>query len=405
MRQRRALSQRGGQISQAGDPRFSVRLHAALAAADSSEAHDLTHGFHGYPARMHPVLARELVRGLADPGQIVLDPFAGSGTVLVEALVAGCKPQGVDLSPLALRVAELHCALRDARSRARFASTAAAVAQASEARVRERAAVDVPISRNERAYYQPHVMLELSGLWAEIQAVEHEADRRALEMVFSSILIKFSRLRADTSDELAEKRIRKGLTTEFFARKASELELRWEALWDAAPREAYPAKLMLGDARRLPQLLGARFRADLIVTSPPYGGTYDYAAQHARRSAWLGLDLRELRAAEIGARRNAEQGGAARWDRELGAVLDGLAAVLARDGKIALWQGDAELAGERIPADAQIARLAPKAGLELLASAAQERADARGGPVRREHVLLLGKKSKKTAGPTQRTRR
>ena len=78
----------------------------------------------------------------------MFDPFCGSGTVLVEALAAGCKPQGVDLSPLALRVAELHCSLRDAKARARFAANVKSVAQASEERVRARAEVPVPIARS-----------------------------------------------------------------------------------------------------------------------------------------------------------------------------------------------------------------------------------------------------------------
>jgi DNA modification methylase len=343
------------------------------------------------------VLAREVIDAFSEPGQLLLDPFAGSGTVLVEAMVAGRKPQGVDLSPLALRVSELHCALRDAKARARFAAALAKVAQASEARVRARAEVQVPISRSEREFYEPHVMLELSGLWAEIQRVAEPADRRALEMVFSSLLVKFSRLRADTSEDRAPKRIRKGLPSEFFARKGQELVLRWEALWEAAPRDAYPAKLLLGDARALPELLGQRFRADLVLSSPPYGGTYDYADHHARRCAWLGLDLRPLRASEIGARRNArrEQGGRARWDRELAQVLESLRGVLRPSGSIVLWLGDAELSGLRVPADQQIAQLAPGAGLALIASAAQEREDVRGGQPRREHLLLLRQKSRK----------
>ncbi|HKP59947.1 MAG TPA: DNA methyltransferase [Polyangiales bacterium] len=388
---RRALTQQGGRITSSGEAEQAERLAAALAAADGEPTDDLTHGFHVYPARMHPVLARELIEAFTEAGQLVLDPFCGSGTVLVEALAAGCKPQGVDLSPLALRVAELHCSLRDGKARARFAANLKSVAQASEERVRARAEVQVPIARSEREYYEPHVMLELSGLWAEIQRTSVAADRRAMEMVFSALLIKFSRLRADTSEDRTPKRIRKGLVTEFFARKGQELAQRWEALWEAAPKDAYPAKLMQGDARALPDVLGERFRADLVLSSPPYGGTYDYADHHARRCAWLGLDLRSLRAAEIGARRNSksERGGRERWDEELGDVLRSLRGVLRSSGSIVLWLGDAELSGVRVPADEQIARLAPAAGLQLVASAAQEREDVRGGRPRREHLLLL----------------
>ena len=45
----------------------------------------LTHGLHPYPARMIPQIAARLLERYASPGDWVLDPFCGSGTVLVEA--------------------------------------------------------------------------------------------------------------------------------------------------------------------------------------------------------------------------------------------------------------------------------------------------------------------------------
>lgn len=388
---RTALHQRGGAITTGGDEALGEELRAALSASDTDETHDLTHGFHTYPARMHPRLARELLVRFSQPGQLVLDPFCGSGTVLVEALVAGCRPQGLDLNPLALRISEVHCALRPAGARRRFERQLFAVAQASEDRVRSRARAHINIDRASQAYYQPHVLFELCGLREEIEAVEHEDDKRALLVVFSSLLIKFSRKRADTSAEAVEKRIRKGLVTEFFVRKGQELVLRWQALFEAAPRGAFGARLMCGDARELPALLGSRFGADLILSSPPYGGTYDYAHQHALRNAWFGFDTARFREREIGARRALSRapGAAARWDKELLAVMRALRQVISARGRAILWLGDAEIAGRRVAADEQIALLGADAGWALRASAAQPRQDARGGADRLEHLLLL----------------
>ena len=388
---RRALSQRGGAIEGAGAEPEVSQLTAALAASDGAGAHDLTHGFHSYAARMHPRLARELIAAFAQAGQVVVDPFCGSGTVLIEALVAGCRPIGVDVNPFALRIAALQSELRRRDERARFAATAQAVVEASLERVQTRTRPHTPISRHEQQHYQPHVLLELAGLFEEIQRVAVEADRRALEMVFSALLVKFSRQRADTSEYQVDKRIRKGLVSEFFARKASELVLRWEALAESAPPDAAAVHLYDGDARRLPELLPQRTAADLVLCSPPYGGTYDYAQQHARRNAWFGIDPRRWEASEIGARRHqtAHSRARERWDDELGAFLNSARASLAPHGRIILWLGDAEFAGRRVPADDQVARLAPQAGLEPIARATQQREDARGGPPRGEHLLLL----------------
>ncbi len=65
----------------------------------------LTHNFYRYPARMFPEIARELITQLTVPGQVVLDPFMGGGTTVVEALAAGRQAIGIDVNSLAVFVA------------------------------------------------------------------------------------------------------------------------------------------------------------------------------------------------------------------------------------------------------------------------------------------------------------
>jgi hypothetical protein len=316
-RARRALSNRGGAIAVRGEPNAARSLAAAL-EAQTGDAAELTHGFHSYPARMHPAVARTCIAAFSQPGARVLDPFCGSGTVLIEAMCTGRRALGVDLNPIAIRIAAVQTELRGEPELQRFAATARAVTDASLARVRARIKVKAPLSTAERAFYEPHVLLELAGLREEIAAVASEADRRALQVVLSALVVKFSRQRADTSEEHAEKRIRKGLVSEFFERKARELGLRWAALAAAAGKNASVPKLCLGDARELARHVG-KSRADLVLSSPPYGGTYDYHAHHARRYPWLDLDARSFEQGEVGARRRLSRAhdGAARWEREL----------------------------------------------------------------------------------------
>ncbi|MFN3655532.1 MAG: DNA methyltransferase [Candidatus Nitrosotenuis sp.] len=58
--------------------------------------HDYTHGFHLYPARMHPEIAKRLIAKYAsDRKKVVFDPFMGSGGVLVEALLHGNNSVGL----------------------------------------------------------------------------------------------------------------------------------------------------------------------------------------------------------------------------------------------------------------------------------------------------------------------
>ncbi len=392
-KKRQALSHVGGPARVEGDAEAGALLAEALANVHQVDKDELTHGFHTYPAKMHPGIARSLIESFSSSDETVLDPFVGSGTVAVEALIAGNRPVGVDLNPLALRIAEVKTQLRREGGRTRFLSVAEEIALRSEERVRARVEARAKLPPGEAKHWKGHTLKELAGLMEEIQAVDDDQDWRALEMVFSSIVVKVSQQRSDTDDRESEseKRIRKGLPTELFFRRAKELVERWEVLSERAPERAARPLFFEGDARRLPRFVPQRIRADLIVSSPPYGGTYDYIDHHARRYAWLGIDPQRFERNEVGARRRLKgPDGARRWDREVEELLVAMAAVRrTKHAPIILLVGDAEIGRQRVDAAKQLRRLAPRAELEVVASASQERPDFRGGPSRREHLVLL----------------
>ncbi len=60
-----------------------------------------THGYHRYPAKFIPQLARRCIEDYSNKDEIVCDPFMGCGTTLVEALISGRKAVGVDINPVA----------------------------------------------------------------------------------------------------------------------------------------------------------------------------------------------------------------------------------------------------------------------------------------------------------------
>ena len=71
---------------------------------------EYTHGIHNYPAMMVSPISRNIIRLMSKYTQInsLLDPFAGSGTVLVEGMLAGVKRiAGNDINPLALFISKV----------------------------------------------------------------------------------------------------------------------------------------------------------------------------------------------------------------------------------------------------------------------------------------------------------
>lgn len=82
---------------------ISIEAADSLLAAVQSNAPPtgFTHTFYRYPARFSPEFARLAIRTFSKPGDVILDPFMGSGTVLVEAMVSGRHAIGSDISSLA----------------------------------------------------------------------------------------------------------------------------------------------------------------------------------------------------------------------------------------------------------------------------------------------------------------
>ncbi len=66
-----------------------------------------THTFYRYPARFSPLFARSAINTFTRPGDIVLDPFMGGGTAIVEARILGRRAIGTDISQLATFVSRV----------------------------------------------------------------------------------------------------------------------------------------------------------------------------------------------------------------------------------------------------------------------------------------------------------
>ena len=67
-----------------------------------------THAIHLYPARLHPEIARKVISKYArNKSDAVLDPFMGSGGVLLEAILHGNDATGIDVNPLAVLLSKV----------------------------------------------------------------------------------------------------------------------------------------------------------------------------------------------------------------------------------------------------------------------------------------------------------
>lgn len=403
-RKRRSLSHVGGRADTAG-PRAEADLlaHALdvepATDADDDAARSHVHGFHTYPARMHPTTAARLVRAFAPPGGRVYDPFCGSGTVLVEAILAGRAALGSDLNPLAVRLARCKSRPRTEAEVEYLVARAAEVVQHAEDRRRARAGATRRYPPEDVELFDPHVLLELDSLRAKIESLPDEPTTLDLGLVLSAILMKVSRRPGDTSGGVVVRRIRAGFASKVFMQKAEDWATRLGAFSRALPSPLPPrGDVSLDDATVLKAPRDGV--ADAVVTSPPYAATYDYLYHHELRLRWLNLDAGMMVRGEIGSRAayrrmNAADGPAA-WAWELSRFLKAVRRVLKPGAPLVLVAADSAVREVAIRADEIAADVSRDCGFEPVARASQARphfhepsAMAFADRPRFEHALLL----------------
>ncbi len=256
---------------------FSFRL--------SNDTTMLTHGLHRFPAKFIPQVPAWALAHLAEPGSTVVDPFAGSGTTLVESLRFDLRCTGLDIDPLARLIAGAKTDPAPADDIARVgARVLDAARDASPCRL------TVPMKGVERFdHWFTH------DAWRKLQALREaittdrcdERTRRVLMVVFSSILRWVS-----NADDQSMKtyvsgtnRKRPAEVLEAYARNLARAIRGVRELEVARSPHAVAMVAQEGDATRFGVVDES---VDLIVTSPPYLDSVDYAYNFMLEYFWLG---------------------------------------------------------------------------------------------------------------------
>jgi hypothetical protein len=257
------------------------------------------HSLHPYLGKFVPQLVEVFLRRYFGPGSVVYDPFAGSGTTLVEANVFGAEAIGCDVSAFNCLLAtvktahyslgELELGLRGALEEARRDG-------------RSRGSEASPWLCD---WFAPRALEELLAYRAAVEGLPEA--HRAVGQVILSRAARSARLTTHFDLDFPKrpasgpyhcfkhKRICRPVeeATKFLSRYTGDTIRRIRAF--AALRSAAPVTVVHADARdvELP------VHPTGLITSPPYPGLIDYHEQH--RYAYELLGLVDRRDEEIGA--------------------------------------------------------------------------------------------------------
>lgn len=255
-----------------------------------------THGLFPYRGKFHPQMIKGLlnVMGLK-PGDIVLDPMMGSGTVLIEARLMGINSIGIDASPfctfmtqvkldaLTLPLAPVRTALEN--SRAVFEHFRTSLGQPSQGRKMRSA------SKSAQSLFEIVEDVQQSSIFET--ALPRECEPHGVQ---DFLLLAY----LDSAGYL-ERSSRKNPYDQFVAileRYVFVVE-KIQHVLVGVEDDLGEATPLVGDACHMPVEDGS---IDGILFSPPYSFAIDYLDNDAFHLESLGVDVEQLRKSMIGLR-------------------------------------------------------------------------------------------------------
>jgi SAM-dependent methyltransferase len=260
---------------------------------------------------MAPELAIRELRRLKGT-RTVLDPMAGSGTVLREASDRGHTAVGYDLDPLAVLMARVWTTpVQDALIKRTATAVIASVGRAGDVVLPwiDNDEETLKFTRYWFGLKQRRVLRRIAWAICSRLRTADPGTRRALDVLqlaLSRIVVTKDSGASLGRDVSHSRPHRVWDASSYDVLDGFERSVRAlrEALSDEPPTGGVTVRC--GDARRLRLKPGS---VDLVLTSPPYLNAIDYLRGHRLSLVWLGYSmqkLRKIRAESIGAERALE---------------------------------------------------------------------------------------------------
>jgi DNA modification methylase len=281
------------------------------------------HSIHPFPARMAPGIALDAL-GESDVPLRVLDPMAGSGTVLAVARAKGHHAVGVDLDPLAVLLAGVWTRTVDPDGVRDKAVQVLDRAKGTFNDLSVRGAYPHGSDEETRAFirywFDDYSRRQLTSLSRSISRVRNDATRDALWCGFSRLIITKS-AGASLAMDLSHSRPHRCFARapiKPFNRFLAAIETVVSNCPQSANGPVGPVTLVKrGDARNLE--IDSR-SIDLVLTSPPYLNAIDYMRCSKFSLVWMGhtvIQIREIRGESIGAESSLQEALDADWVKAL----------------------------------------------------------------------------------------
>lgn len=320
------------------------------------------HNLYPFKGKFYPRVVRTLINAFGlKKGNLILDPFNGSGTTTHEASLMGFECIGIDITPIGVILSKLKN--------------------------------DLPYLKPNELNYSYKELIEI------LQQIEKKEWKHANETIYHLMLmIYFDTVDAFTRTSRYNWKGKKGLFVEKFD-YIKNCYQKLIALKEKYSLEFKKAKIIEGDVLELKSYEEFKDKFDAIITSPPYYFSIDYVGKDKIGYDYLGVDMKKVESKYLGIKNTTsikrKYGNlppkVILYYEDLRKSIENIYWALKAGGKMALIIGDSTVSGKKIPTTMVTRRFCEEIGFKYQKLIFNPLLGARNRAIRGENIIICQK--------------
>lgn len=356
---------------------------AAFKSIDWSFANDdttyLSHDIHPYPAKFPPQLPGRIIEMLSSKGELIWDPFGGSGTTALEALLSDRNCISTDINPVGSIIGKAKTTVLCSEDESEIKGLINRIEAYSQnpnsfkdyiEKHYVEFETEIPEIPNINKWFNSYVIYELAFIKHLIKnTLTRDAAITIAKASFSKIITRVSNQESETTYRATPRNIGIGETVNLFIK---DLQINCTKIMNLRNRVGFRScefittdvmKPIIGFDKAIKE-----GEIDLIVTSPPYPNAFDYHLYHRFRIFWLDGNPVSVGKAEIGSHLKYQKSKKSfdQFEIEMTPVLENCLLAL-KAGKYAVFiLGNSIFEGVEYKTAERIGKLAEKIGFEFV---------------------------------------
>jgi len=237
------------------------------------------HKVHPYPAMLHPLLVDYLIRTYSKKGDVIFDPFCGSGVTLLQSSISGHMSYGFDINPLSLLIAKVKTDVYNiADLTEEFKDFKKAVLNSKE--------TDTPFIKNLDYWYAPEVIRDL-GIVRNILKHKEYKYKDFFVTCFAFVCRNQSYTR---KSEFKRYRIKAERLDSIENNVFEKLFGHMQEMIEIFGKSEIPTEISKPILANSENIISPEIKYDLVITSPPYGDsrtTVAYGEYSSFGTEWI----------------------------------------------------------------------------------------------------------------------